>query len=98
MAGPDARRRLTLLPLAAATFFIVSGGPYGLEEVILGHGYAASVGLILLVPLVWSLPVALMVGELASALPETGGFYVWVRRGLGPRSSVPCASGSACGG
>ncbi len=25
-----------------------------------------------------------MIGELASALPAEGGFYVWVRRALGP--------------
>jgi amino acid transporter len=85
MDDPGPRgRRLTLLPLAAATFFIVSGGPYGLEDVIYGRGYAESVALLLLVPLVWSLPVALMVGELASSLPATGGYYVWVRRALGP--------------
>lgn len=75
---------INLLSLCAATFFIVSGGPYGLEEVIVGHGYARSIGLLLLVPLIWSLPVALLVGELSSALPQEGGFYVWVRRALGP--------------
>jgi amino acid transporter len=32
----------------------------------------------------WSLPTAYMIGELAGALPEEGGFYVWVRRALGP--------------
>jgi amino acid transporter len=31
----------------------------------------------------WSLPTALMIGELASAIPAEGGFYVWVRRALG---------------
>ena len=25
-----------------------------------------------------------MIGELASAIPVEGGFYVWVRRALGP--------------
>ncbi len=35
-------------------------------------------------PLVWSVPTALMVGELASTLPEEGGYYAWVRRALGP--------------
>ncbi|HYQ81731.1 MAG TPA: APC family permease [Anaeromyxobacteraceae bacterium] len=77
-------RRLTLLSLSAATFFIVSGGPYGLEDVVAGHGYAGALLLLLLLPLVWGLPVALLVGELGSALPETGGYYPWVRRALGP--------------
>ena len=36
-----------------------------------------------LVPLVWSLPETLIVAELASALPEEGGYYRWVRRAFG---------------
>ncbi|HVP66752.1 MAG TPA: APC family permease [Anaeromyxobacteraceae bacterium] len=78
------QRRLSFPGLVAATFFIVSGGPYGLEEVISGRGYAGAVWLVAVLPLAWSLPVALCVGELASALPATGGYYVWVRRALGP--------------
>ena len=34
--------------------------------------------------MVWSLPTALMIGELSSAIPAEGGFYAWVTRGLGP--------------
>jgi len=83
-APPPPRDRLSTLGLVAATFFIVSGGPYGLEEIVLGHGYAGAIALLVVVPLVWSLPVALLVGELAAALPATGGYYVWVRRALGP--------------
>ncbi|HEX4039752.1 MAG TPA: APC family permease [Acidobacteriaceae bacterium] len=74
---------MRLLPLVAATFFMVSGGPYGIED-ILGAGYVKGLILLVTVPFVWSLPTALMIGELASALPEEGGFYVWVRRALGP--------------
>jgi amino acid transporter len=83
---PDAgsRRQLRLLPLTAATFFIVSGGPYGLEEIVLGHGYLGAVALLALAAVAWSLPVVLLVAELGTALPETGGFTVWVTRGLGP--------------
>jgi amino acid transporter len=76
--------KMRLLPLIGATYFMVSGGPYGLEDIIGGAGYGRALLLLLLVPLVWSLPTSLMVGELASALPEEGGFYCWVRRALGP--------------
>jgi amino acid transporter len=31
----------------------------------------------------WCLPTAFMIGELSSALPQEGGYYAWVRRGLG---------------
>ncbi|HEV2388607.1 MAG TPA: APC family permease [Candidatus Acidoferrales bacterium] len=77
-------RKLALLPLIAATFFMVSGGPYGTEEVVDKAGYAGALLIFLIVPLLWSLPSALMVSELASALPEEGGFYQWVKRGMGP--------------
>ena len=36
---PSASRRVTLLPLVAATYFMVAGGPYGLEEIVGGAGY-----------------------------------------------------------
>ncbi len=62
---------------------MVAGGPYGLEEVIGKTGYAAALWILILTPLLWSLPTALMVSELASAIPEEGGFYIWVRRGMG---------------
>jgi len=78
------KNKLGLLPLAAATFFMVSGGPYGIEELVLKSGYGGAIAILLLIPLIWALPTGLMVGELASAIPSEGGFYVWVRRALGP--------------
>ncbi|HMF65403.1 MAG TPA: APC family permease [Edaphobacter sp.] len=75
---------MRLLPLIAATYFMVSGGPYGLEDIIGKAGYGRALLLLLLVPLFWSLPTALMVGELASAMPCEGGFYYWVRQAMGP--------------
>src|SRR5260370_7513087 len=62
---------------------MVSGGPYGLEDIIGKAGYGRVLLLLALVLLVWSLPTSLMVGELASAVPEEGGYYCWVRRALG---------------
>jgi len=76
-------RRLRLLPLVAATFFMVSGGPYGLEDLVQKAGYARALLVLAILPFIWSLPTALMVGELSSALPEEGGYYAWVRRALG---------------
>ena len=79
-----ANRKMGLLPLVAATFFMVSGGPYGIEDILGGAGYLKAILILLLLPIIWSLPTALMIGELASAIPADGGFYVWVRRAMGP--------------
>jgi amino acid transporter len=75
--------RLTLWPLVAATFFMVSGGTYGTEDIVHGAGYGKAILILLLTPLLWSLPTAFMIGELSSALPFEGGYYAWVRRALG---------------
>jgi amino acid transporter len=74
---------MLLLPLIAATYFMVSGGAYGLEDILGMAGYGRALALLLAVPVLWSLPTSLMVGELASALPMEGGYYCWVRRALG---------------
>jgi amino acid transporter len=74
---------MRLLPLLGATYFMVAGGPYGLEDIIGKAGYGRALILLAIIPLLWSLPTSLMVGELASSIPDEGGYYVWVRRAMG---------------
>jgi amino acid transporter len=62
---------------------MVSGGTYGTEDIVHGAGYGRAVLILLLTPILWSLPTAFMIGELSSALPEEGGYYAWVRRAMG---------------
>jgi amino acid transporter len=78
------RRELGFLPLLAVLFFNVSGGPYGIEDSVGVFGPGLVLLLLVLTPLVWSLPVSLVMAELASALPEEGGYVAWVRRAFGP--------------
>jgi amino acid transporter len=72
-----------VLALVAAIYAMVAGGPFGLEEIVARNGYGGAILILCLTPVLWAVPTALMVSELASALPETGGYYVWVRRALG---------------
>ncbi len=81
--GKPRRAPISLLGLLALIFLTVSGGPYGLEPMVSSVGARATLVLLFLVPLIWSLPVALMVAELASTLPLLGGYYRWVRVALG---------------
>ena len=69
----NSSRKLTVLSLAAATYFMVSGGPYGVEELVQDAGYKLALVILFLTPLIWSLPTGLMVGELSAALPAEGG-------------------------
>jgi amino acid transporter len=75
--------QLGRLGLTSVIFFTVCGGAYGLEPLVgsLNPGWA--IALILVVPLLWCLPITCMVSELSSAIPEEGGYYIWVRKGLG---------------
>src|SRR6202166_1655962 len=81
--GIQTRRKISVVPMIAATYFMVAGGPYGLEDIVQKTGYAATLLILVITPLLWSLPTAMMVSELATAIPEEGGFYIWVRRGMG---------------
>ena len=76
-------RRLNFIPFVGVIFFIVCGGPYGLEPLVGAVGPGWAVALVLFTPVFWSLPIALMVAELSSAMPAEGGYYVWVSKALG---------------
>ena len=64
-------------------FFNVSGGAYSLEQLVASTGAGLAVMILAVVPVVWSVPEVLIVGELASAIPEEGGYYRWVFRAFG---------------
>jgi amino acid transporter len=86
MAQVDVRtisRKLGLGSIIGIIFFSVSGGPYGLEDVVGSSGAGMAILLIILTPLIYSLPIALMVAELATLMPVSGGYYHWVKEGLG---------------
>src|ERR1700761_2141579 len=45
--GTQLRRGLRLIPLAAATYFMVAGGPYGIEDILGGAGYLKALAILL---------------------------------------------------
>ena len=47
---PSGPRKLRLVPLLAATYFMVSGGPYGIEDIVGNAGYGRALLLVFLVP------------------------------------------------
>jgi len=83
-SAPVMIRTLTTASLVFVLFFTVSGGAYSTETLVTQVGPGMALLILLLVPLLWSLPEVLIVGELASMLPEEGGYYAWVRRAFGP--------------
>ncbi len=77
------RRGVSTLALVFILFFCTSGGPYTTETLIHSVGPGLGLLILLIVPLIWSIPEVLIVGELASMLPEEGGYYRWVDRAFG---------------
>ncbi len=77
-------RSLSTTALVFVMFFTVSGGAYTTEGLVGSVGPGLALLMLLLVPVIWSLPEALIIGELASMLPEEGGYYRWVQRAFGP--------------
>ncbi|MGH7770695.1 MAG: APC family permease [Candidatus Binatia bacterium] len=76
-------RTLNFTSLVALTFFCVAGGAYGLEDAVGAGGPMLALLALLIVPWLWSFPAALMTAELSAAMPEDGGYVVWVERAFG---------------
>jgi amino acid transporter len=72
-----------MLQLVMITYFAVSGGPFGLESIVGTAGPRMSLLGLIIIPWVWAMPQALMTAELATAIPEMGGYVIWVHRAFG---------------
>ena len=77
------QRSIGTLALVFIMYFNTSGGPFTTETLVRDVGPGLALLLLAIVPIVWSLPEVLIVGELASMLPEEGGYYRWVQRAFG---------------
>ena len=77
------RRALNGPGLAAVTFFCVAGGAFGLEDAVGASGPLVVLLAILILPWLWSFPTALMTAELSTAMPEDGGYVIWVEKAFG---------------
>lgn len=78
-------KRLRPLQLIAVIFLTVSGGPYGLETLLVYANKHSALLLLFITPVLWDIPAILTVLELNSMMPVEGGYYQWVKRGLGLR-------------
>src|SRR5438552_10618917 len=77
------KRSLGTLSLVFILYFSTSGGPHTTETLVRDVGPGLALLVLALIPIFWSIPEILIVGELASMLPEEGGYYRWVDRAFG---------------
>lgn len=84
--GPPAEKKpVSVFGLVVISFFWVCGGIYGAEEILAAAPPAYVFFGMVVTPVVFGLPAALMNAELSTAFPVTGGYVVWV--GLLPAAS-----------
>jgi amino acid transporter len=76
-------QHITLAPFVAVLYAYCAGGPFGFEAMVSTSGPGLALIFILVVPLLFSVPIALATAEMATAMPVEGGFYRWTRAAFG---------------
>lgn len=76
-------QRIGLAPFVALLFAYCVGGPFSLESMISTSGPGLGLTFLLIVPLLFSVPIALATAEMTTLMPVEGGFYRWSRAALG---------------
>lgn len=77
------KHNISTLTVFFMIFCMVSAGAYGIEDMIPAAGPGLTLVLLAVLPFFWSIPQGLVAAELGSAIPEEGGYYKWIQRGLG---------------
>lgn len=72
-----------VVAVVAISFFNVSGGPWGSEDIFSTAGPLMGTAGLLLFAVFFSLPQCLCTAELTCAFPSNGGYAVWVRESFG---------------
>ena len=83
-------RRIGLAPFVAVLFAYCAGGPFALESMISTSGPGLGLTFLLVVPLLFSVPIALATAEMTTLMPVEGGFYRWSRAALGEFWGFQC--------
>src|SRR5437879_11382266 len=83
-------QRIALVPFVAVLYAYCAGGPFGFEAMISTSGPGMALLFILVIPLLFSVPMALATAEMSSAMPVEGGVYRWTRAAFGDFWGFQC--------
>src|SRR5207248_2308667 len=83
-------QRISLAPFVAVLYAYCAGGPFGFEAMVSTSGPGMALLFILVIPLLFSVPMALATAEMSSAMPVEGGFYRWTRAAFGDFWGFQC--------
>eukprot|EP00048_Salpingoeca_helianthica_P021626 m.13442 g.13442 ORF g.13442 m.13442 type:complete len:422 (+) comp6185_c0_seq1:56-1321(+) len=79
--------RLDYVGLITVAYFLVCGGPFGIEYLVIHGGPLYTLVGLVVVPLVWSIPQAVMTVDMSLTHSVNGGYIVWIQRILGKRAA-----------
>lgn len=76
-------KKATLIQVVFLIYGAACGGAFGLEGMVSKAGPGMALLTLLVMPFLWSIPIALSCAELSSAFPVEGGYYKWSRMAFG---------------
>ncbi len=82
--GEVKKLNLSVSGLFVILFGSVCAGCFGMEDMVGQSGPGLTLLTILLVPIIWTVPIALSCAEMGATLPVQGGYYIWIKEALGP--------------
>src|SRR2546428_762803 len=83
-------KKISLIPFIAILYAYCAGGPFDYEAMVSTSGPGMALLFILIVPCLFSVPMALASAEMATAMPVEGGFYRWTRAAFGDFWGFQC--------
>ena len=75
--------KVGVLSVVGMFYAICCAGAFGIEEMIPECGPGLTIVMLLVLPVCWALPYALICAEMGSARPVEGGNLMWVKEALG---------------
>ncbi|MGZ3698908.1 MAG: APC family permease, partial [Bdellovibrionota bacterium] len=76
-------KKATLVQVVFLIYGVACGGAFGMEGMVSTAGPGMALLTLLLMPFLWSIPIALTCAELSATFPVEGGYYEWSRTAFG---------------
>lgn len=77
------KKKVKFIPMVFLMYMFISGGAFGIEDMIGGAGPGIALCILILLPIIWAYPYGLVCTEMGAKYPEAAGMYGWIKKALG---------------
>ena len=77
------KKKVRLVPIVFMMYMFISGGAFGIEDMIGFAGPGITFIMLLVLPVIWAYPYGLICTEMGAKYTEDSGMYGWIKRALG---------------